>query len=61
MDSAGTVLHGYDFICPLCYVGQQRKTILSRHGLRVAEMAFEAHADIRPEGFPRAFAKGRCT
>ena len=52
VDIAGTVLHWYDFICPFCYVGQQRNAILSRHGLRVVEMAFQAHPDIPLGGIP---------
>jgi predicted DsbA family dithiol-disulfide isomerase len=52
LDSAVTVLHWYDFICPFCYVGQQRNAILIRHGLRVVEMAFQAHPDIPLGGIP---------
>lgn len=29
VDSAGTVLHWYDFICPFCYVGQEQNAILT--------------------------------
>lgn len=58
VDSAGTVLHWYDFICPFCYVGQQRNEILSRHGLRVVEMAFRAHPDIPPVGIPAGLRQG---
>ena len=49
LDDAGTVLHWYDFICPFCYVGQQRNAILLRHGLDVIELAFQAHPEI-PDG-----------
>ena len=45
----GKVLHWYDFICPFCYVGQQRNAILVRHGLDIAELPFQAHAEI-PDG-----------
>src|SRR5215468_2577691 len=44
-----TVLHWYDFICPFCYVGQQRNAILLRNGLDVVELAFQAHPEI-PDG-----------
>ena len=44
------VLHWYDFICPFCYVGQQRTAILARHGLEVVELPFQAHPDIPPGG-----------
>jgi len=56
--SAGTVLHWYDFICPFCYVGQQRNAILSSHGLRVVEMAFQAHPDIPPGGIAAGSRQG---
>lgn len=41
-----TVLHWYDFLCPFCYVGQQRNEILIRHELDVIELPFQAHPDI---------------
>ena len=52
LDSAVTVLHWYDFICPFCYVGQQRNAILIRHRLQVDELAFQAHPDIALGGIP---------
>jgi len=52
MDNPRTVLHWYDFICPFCYVGQQRNAILVRHGLHVVELPFQAHPDIPPGGIP---------
>src|SRR5215468_5539089 len=51
-DGPGTVLHWYDFLCPFCYVGQHRTAIFVRHGLRVAELPFQAHPDIPPGGVP---------
>jgi predicted DsbA family dithiol-disulfide isomerase len=50
MADARTVLHWYDFICPFCYVGQQRNAILARHGLRVIELPFQIHPEIPPGG-----------
>jgi predicted DsbA family dithiol-disulfide isomerase len=47
-----TVLHWYDFLCPFCYVGQQRNAILVRHGLEVVELAFQAHPEIPSGGVP---------
>jgi predicted DsbA family dithiol-disulfide isomerase len=44
------VLHWYDFLCPFCYVAQQRNEILRAHGLEVVELPFQAHPDIPPEG-----------
>jgi predicted DsbA family dithiol-disulfide isomerase len=52
MEHAQSVLHWYDFICPFCYVGQQRNTILVEHGLDVIEMPFQAHPGIPPGGIP---------
>ncbi len=51
-DNPRTVLHWYDFICPFCYVGQQRNAILIRQGFHVEELAFQAHPDIPPGGIP---------
>jgi predicted DsbA family dithiol-disulfide isomerase len=47
-----TVLHWYDFLCPFCYVGQQRTAILVRHELDVIELPFQAHPDIPSAGVP---------
>jgi predicted DsbA family dithiol-disulfide isomerase len=44
------VLHWYDFLCPFCYVGQQRSAILQRHGLEVVDLPFQAHPEIPPGG-----------
>jgi predicted DsbA family dithiol-disulfide isomerase len=49
-DDPQTVLEWYDFICPFCYVGQQRNTILVQNGFQVIELPFQAHPDIPPEG-----------
>jgi predicted DsbA family dithiol-disulfide isomerase len=51
-DNPRTVLHWYDFLCPFCYVGQQRNAILIRHGLHVDELAFQAHPNIPLGGIP---------
>jgi predicted DsbA family dithiol-disulfide isomerase len=53
-----TVLHWYDFLCPFCYVGQNRTTILVRHGLDVIELPFQAHPEIPPGGVPVGPRKG---
>jgi predicted DsbA family dithiol-disulfide isomerase len=44
------VLHWYDFICPFCYIGQNRTAILLRNGFDVVELPFQAHPDIPPSG-----------
>lgn len=43
---ARQVLHWYDFLCPFCYVGQQRNTIFENHGFEVVDIPFQAHPDI---------------
>jgi predicted DsbA family dithiol-disulfide isomerase len=50
MDGNGTVLHWFDFVCPFCYVGQQRNEIFARHGLQVVELPFQVHPEIPPGG-----------
>ena len=45
-----TVLVWYDFICPFCYVGQQRTGILAGAGLQIVELPFQAHPEIPVEG-----------
>jgi predicted DsbA family dithiol-disulfide isomerase len=49
-DGAPAVLHWYDFICPFCYVGQNRTEILVRSGLHVVELPFQIHPEIPPGG-----------
>ncbi|GAA5191064.1 DsbA family protein [Rugosimonospora acidiphila] len=44
------VLHWFDFICPFCYVGQQRNDILERRGLEVVHLPFQIHPEVPPEG-----------
>jgi predicted DsbA family dithiol-disulfide isomerase len=46
---AREVLHWYDFLCPFCYVGQQRSTIFESRSLRVIDIPFQAHPEI-PSG-----------
>jgi predicted DsbA family dithiol-disulfide isomerase len=44
------VLHWYDFLCPFCYIAQDRNAILRRRGLDVIELPFQAHPDIPTDG-----------
>jgi hypothetical protein len=44
------VMHWYDFLCPFCYVGQQRNTIFEGRGFDVIDLPFQAHPDIPPGG-----------
>jgi len=43
---ARQVLHWYDFLCPFCYVGQQRNAIFENHGFNVVDIPFQAHPEI---------------
>lgn len=38
MDEPQELLHWYDFICPFCYVAQDRTAILTRRGIEMAEL-----------------------
>src|SRR5690348_17074760 len=53
-----TVLHWYDFLCPFCYVAQQRNAILVQLGLQVDELPFQAHPDIPAEGISAGTRNG---
>jgi predicted DsbA family dithiol-disulfide isomerase len=46
VSGARQVLHWYDFLCPFCYVGQQRNTIFRSHGFEVVDIPFQAHPEI---------------
>jgi predicted DsbA family dithiol-disulfide isomerase len=43
---ARLVLHWYDFLCPFCYVGQQRNTIFESSNFGVIDIPFQAHPEI---------------
>jgi predicted DsbA family dithiol-disulfide isomerase len=58
MDDPRTVLHWYDFLCPFCYVAQNRNAILVRRGLNVIELPFQAHPDIPNGGISAGQRKG---
>jgi predicted DsbA family dithiol-disulfide isomerase len=45
-----TALHWYDFVCPFCYVSQNRNAILEAYGLHVVELPFQVHPEIPLEG-----------
>ncbi len=51
-------LHWFDFICPFCYVSQDRDEILIESGFDVAELPFQAHPEIPPEGIPVGERRG---
>ncbi|WP_433162186.1 DsbA family oxidoreductase [Kribbella sp. CA-247076] len=44
------VEHWFDFVCPYCYVAQDRNRILRDGGLEVVEHGIRIHPEIRPGG-----------
>ncbi|MDR7255007.1 putative DsbA family dithiol-disulfide isomerase [Nocardioides sp. BE266] len=50
------VEHWFDFICPYCYIAQDRNRILREHGVTLLEHGMQIHPEIGPEG---AFAGPR--
>jgi predicted DsbA family dithiol-disulfide isomerase len=50
--STVTVEHWFDFICPYCYVAQDRNRILREHGIQVVEHGLQIHPEIGPGGTP---------
>jgi predicted DsbA family dithiol-disulfide isomerase len=44
------VLHWYDFVCPFCYVGQDRSRILTGRGFTVLSVPLPIHPEIPHEG-----------
>jgi predicted DsbA family dithiol-disulfide isomerase len=48
--AAREVVHWYDFVCPFCYVGQQRNSILVDHGFALVAVPFQAHPEIPSSG-----------
>jgi 2-hydroxychromene-2-carboxylate isomerase len=48
----GVVLHWFDFICPFCYVAQDRNRILRDAGVAVIDLPMQIHPEIGPGGVP---------
>jgi predicted DsbA family dithiol-disulfide isomerase len=46
------VLHWFDFVCPFCYVAQDRNRILRDSGVPVVELPVQIHPEIGPGGRP---------
>ena len=40
----------FDFVCPFCYVGQDRSELLRRGGFAVVELPFRSHPQLPVEG-----------
>ncbi|KIF78128.1 hypothetical protein QR77_38650 [Streptomyces sp. 150FB] len=49
---AVTIDHWFDFICPYCYVAQDRNRVLREQGMSVVEHPLQIHPDIGPGGAP---------
>jgi predicted DsbA family dithiol-disulfide isomerase len=47
-----TVEHWFDFICPFCYIAQDRNGVLRENGIRIAEHGLQIHPEIGPGGMP---------
>jgi predicted DsbA family dithiol-disulfide isomerase len=47
---SAAVDHWFDFICPFCYVGQDRNRILRAHGIEVVDHPMQIHPEIGPGG-----------
>jgi predicted DsbA family dithiol-disulfide isomerase len=50
VDGDASVLHFFDFVCPFCYVAQERNDILRRYGLDVVHLPFQIHPEIPAAG-----------
>jgi predicted DsbA family dithiol-disulfide isomerase len=48
----GVVLHWFDFICPFCYIAQDRNRILCDAGVAVIDLPVQIHPEIGPGGVP---------
>lgn len=46
------VLHWFDFVCPFCYIAQDRNRILREAGLCVIDLPMQIHPEIGPGGAP---------
>jgi len=46
------VQHWFDFVCPYCYIAQDRNRILREHGIEVVEHGLRIHPEIPAGGTP---------
>lgn len=47
---AHRIVHWFDFICPFCYVSQDRNAFFVARGFDVVDLPFRAHPEIPPAG-----------
>ncbi|MEV4604317.1 DsbA family protein [Amycolatopsis sp. NPDC049253] len=52
MATTPTVEHWFDFLCPFCYIAQDRNRVLREHGVVVTEHPLQIHPEIGPGGSP---------
>jgi predicted DsbA family dithiol-disulfide isomerase len=52
------VLHWFDFICPFCYIAQDRNRILRDAGVTIIDLPMQIHPEITPGGAPAPPRKG---
>jgi predicted DsbA family dithiol-disulfide isomerase len=52
------VLHWFDFICPFCYVAQDRNQILRDAAVTVIDLPLQIHPEIPPGGAPAPLRTG---
>ncbi|WP_326565303.1 DsbA family protein [Amycolatopsis rhabdoformis] len=50
MSVTPTVDHWFDFLCPFCYLAQDRNRVLREHGVVVLEHPLQIHPEIGPGG-----------
>ncbi|NMO52401.1 DsbA family protein [Actinoplanes sp. TBRC 11911] len=48
--TAGPIVHWFDFICPFCYIAQDRNRILRSSGHKLVELPLQIHPEIGPGG-----------
>ncbi|MFC4016639.1 DsbA family protein [Micromonospora sp. GCM10011542] len=58
MASPAPILYWFDFVCPFCYVAQQRNAIFGRRGLDVVHLPFQIHPEIPVEGVDAGLRTG---
>jgi predicted DsbA family dithiol-disulfide isomerase len=53
-----TADHWFDFLCPFCYLAQDRNRILRERGIKVVEHPLQIHPEIGPGGEPAGPRQG---
>lgn len=61
LEAVGPVLHWYDFVCPFCYLGQDRSAVLAERGFTVTSLPYQIDPEIRRRVLSRARVPDRCT